>query len=239
MNNKIWYWVIGVLAAIIIITLIVSATRSDRSDVPPVSSNIDHAGMDHGPIESTPEDSDFGGYLQEQDDIMTRMMQEMQMVGASGSAEVSFLAGMLPHHRAAVEMAQSYLRYAGEDARFSGLAHTVIDTQNEEIGLMGEMIEALNTQGLRDEARETAYLTAYDKLFDGHAMMHVTADNLDSAFAEGMLMHHQMAVDMAKAVLGHTDEQTVIDLAQSIITTQEQEITEMQAFLDGDASSAL
>lgn len=32
---------------------------------------------------------------------------------------------------------------------------------------------------------------------------------IDTAFAEGMLMHHQMAVDMAKDILEYTDESQV------------------------------
>lgn len=63
-------------------------------------------------------------------------------------------------------------------------------------------------------------------------MSHAAADSLDAAFADGMIMHHQMAVDMANAVLPYTDEAEVKELAQAIVDTQKHEISSMQAVLD-------
>ena len=60
---------------------------------------------------------------------------------------------------------------------------------------------------------------------------HGTPANVEAAFAEGMIMHHQMAVEMAQAILGNTDEEQVTILAQSIIEAQQTEIAQMQDIL--------
>ena len=44
-------------------------------------------------------------------------------------------------------------------------------------------------------------------------------------------MHHQMAVEMAQAVLGNTDSEKVTALAENIIEAQQNEITQMQEIM--------
>ena len=58
-----------------------------------------------------------------------------------------------------------------------------------------------------------------------------------SAFAEGMVMHHQIAVDMAETIIKYSDNDSVTDYANSVIELQEQEISQMQDFLDGKNGS--
>ena len=51
------------------------------------------------------------------------------------------------------------------------------------------------------------------------------------AFAEGMIMHHQMAVDMARDILDYSEQEEVKKLAQDIIDVQEKEIEQMQKLI--------
>ena len=60
---------------------------------------------------------------------------------------------------------------------------------------------------------------------------------VDEAFAEGMIMHHQMAVDMSRSVLDYTDQKEVTQLAESIIEQQEQEISQMEQILENLTNS--
>lgn len=46
-----------------------------------------------------------------------------------------------------------------------------------------------------------------------------------------MIVHHQGAVSMAKSALMHANHQELRDLAIAIITAQEGEISQMQAWL--------
>jgi uncharacterized protein (DUF305 family) len=54
-------------------------------------------------------------------------------------------------------------------------------------------------------------------------------------FLSQMIPHHQGAIDMAKAVLGSTEDPAIRNLAQSIITEQTYEITLMRSMLAASA----
>ena len=77
---------------------------------------------------------------------MGRMMEEMDSARNTGSAELDFLHGMIPHHQSAVEMSKSYLEYAGKGGEFKGLAENIISAQNKEIDQMNTTVP---TQQLR------------------------------------------------------------------------------------------
>ena len=79
----------------------------------------------------------------------------------------------------------------------------------------------------------------YDEMMEGHHSGHGSSDtqDLDTAFAEGMVMHHQMAVDMAETIIKYSDNDSVTNYANSVIELQGQEISQMQDFLDGKNGS--
>ena len=53
----------------------------------------------------------------------------------------------------------------------------------------------------------------------------------DVTFTQNMIPHHQQAIEMAKLVDSHTDRPELRKLANSIVSSQSQEITQMQAWL--------
>lgn len=177
--------------------------------------------------------NDVADYLEEESGIMTGMMEDMLSVQNGGTPELDFLYGMIPHHESAVQMSESYLKYAGNRSEFRQLAQDIIDTQKEEITLMQELSASLEAEGRKDPEKEEAYLADYQGMMEGHAMNHDSqAGDLDTAFAQGMIMHHQMAVDMAQAVLKYAEDERVKELAEGIVALQKEEIAQMQAFLD-------
>ena len=57
------------------------------------------------------------------------------------------------------------------------------------------------------------------------------AERAEVRFLEGMMDHHQMAVDMANDCLKKAADQTLLTLCQKIITAQTAEIKQMQGWL--------
>ena len=142
---------------------------------------------------------------------------------------------MIPHHRSAIDMSESYLKLGGANAELKKLAEDIIDAQTGEIDEMNRLIEEIEASGKTDTDKEQGYLNSYNKMMASHQHMHhgtSSAKDVEQAFAEGMLMHHQMAVDMSKAILDYTDNDEVRKLAEDIIDAQEKEIQQMQDIIN-------
>lgn len=257
MNKKTYYWILGILIALIAVFVVWgmvkssqpseddSAMRQTTESETASQAGDSHAGMNHGTANGSgttgntgSQDSGYSDYMEEQDVIMSRMMQDMELTEDTGNAALDFISGMVPHHAAAVEMAESYLKHGGENKQLKPLAQDIITAQREEIAAMETMYQEIQASGKKDQEQADAYRKDYEKMMQdhhaGHSMGNTGQPSIDTAFAEGMLMHHQMAVDMAKDILEYTDESQVLELAQQIIDTQEEEIKIMQDILNQD-----
>ena len=66
---------------------------------------------------------------------MEKMQAAMASVKPSGNSDIDFVALMLPHHQAAIDMAKAELLY-GKDPQMRRLAQEIITDQQSEIELM-------------------------------------------------------------------------------------------------------
>ncbi len=73
-------------------------------------------------------------FLAENKAAMTRMMAAMA-VAPTGDIDRDFVAMMVPHHQAAIEMALAMLRHGGNE-QLRRLAQEIIVTQEQEIAAM-------------------------------------------------------------------------------------------------------
>jgi Domain of unknown function (DUF305) len=80
-----------------------------------------------GPVAEAP-------FLTENDAVMRKMMTEMT-IQPSGDVDRDFVSMMVPHHQAAIDMAQALLRH-GHNEPLRRLAQEIIVTQQQEIAAM-------------------------------------------------------------------------------------------------------
>jgi Domain of unknown function (DUF305) len=77
---------------------------------------------------------DEAPFLKENDDAMTKMMNDMA-IKPSGDIDRDFVAMMNPHHQGAIDMAISELRY-GKNEQLRRIAQEIIVDQMQEIAAM-------------------------------------------------------------------------------------------------------
>lgn len=139
------------------------------------------------------------------------------------SDDIAFAEMMIPHHEQAIEMSEiAFLNTTNPDVL--KLAQEIKDAQSPEIDLMmswtgvkasthaGHMMDGMLSQNELSDLRE-----AKEKEFD-------------RLFLEGMIKHHEGAIEMAQDVAASKNKD-VADLSAAIIRAQELEIAKMKELL--------
>jgi uncharacterized protein (DUF305 family) len=81
-------------------------------------------------------------FVRQMDAAMKKMMNDIHAPGYTGNPDVDFLAMMIAHHQAAVDMARLALIY-GNDPLTRRLAEEIIASQTVEISAMSERLTIL------------------------------------------------------------------------------------------------
>ncbi|HEX6333465.1 MAG TPA: DUF305 domain-containing protein [Flavisolibacter sp.] len=160
----------------------------------------------------------------EMNTIMHRMMEQMNGVPSSGSADRDFAALMKVHHEAAVEMARAELTF-GNDQTMKNMAEIIISDQEKEIRIFDSVLRSDSAMAITGDAfyREMKSL-----------MQHPASEKIlttDVAFASATIPHHQGAIDMSTAYRRYGKHPRLLQLASTIIESQKQEITQLQSWL--------
>lgn len=153
--------------------------------------------------------------------------------------DVAFVQMMIPHHAQALTMSELAPSRAQSRA-VKAMARRILAAQRPEILTMGAWLRARNI----DVPTSHEDAAEFDHGAHGHALMHgmLTEEQLaalraargaefDRLFLEGMIQHHQGAIDMADAVLKAGEDVQVNELATEIVTGQGAEIQRMRTIL--------
>ncbi|GAB3323504.1 hypothetical protein GCM10027511_32560 [Hymenobacter humi] len=168
---------------------------------------------------------------------MNDMMRKMSAMKMKGNTDHDFAHMMLEHHKGAVAMADIELR-DGKDATMKQLAEKIKADQQKEIGEMEPIAERLDSAPNNYKPLDPAdpFTSKMKASMDGmmQSMPKMVADP-DMNFNMMMTVHHQSAVDMAKAELAHGKDTKLKEMAQKMIDAQQKEIAEFKAWHDKNA----
>ncbi len=159
---------------------------------------------------------------------MSGMMKQMD-APLTGKPDLDFVKGMMPHHQGAIEMAKVVLQY-GKDSEVKKLAQEVIKAQEGEIVFMEDWLAKANQSTLpvvADAIKPSEQAIAAMM----NNMMTPYSGNADVDFIQGMIPHHQGAIEMAKIALQFAKDPALLKLAQDIVNAQEAEISFMNDWL--------
>ena len=156
--------------------------------------------------------------------------------------DVMFAQMMIPHHEQAVVMADIADSRAQDD-QIRTLAAEIKGAQDPEIVLMQSWLDQWDVPRLSgDQALQAHGSHGMDGMLSNaqlDALANAEGATFDALFAQYMIEHHLGAISMAQDVLDRGSHPNVAALAREIIVTQEQEITQLQAFLSGESTGAM
>jgi len=158
-------------------------------------------------------------------------------------ADVEFMSGMIPHHAQAVIMG-GWAKTHGARQDVAILCERIVVGQTDEIGMMQQW---LRDRGLPvPDAKSTRHKMKmngmeHDMLMPGMmsdeqmaALDKARGPEFDRLFLEGMIRHHQGAVDMVDQLFksyGAAQDELIYKFASDVYADQSTEIARMQKML--------
>lgn len=171
-------------------------------------------------------------YLEKFQSILEEMIQGMQCAQLGDSISYNFIAQMIPHHRAAIQMSENLLQYT-TNIPLQEIARQIVDEQTKSIRNM-ECIKCEcarvrnNSEALQDYQGRMQHIMK--RMFE--RMEHAEADNdINISFLREMIPHHEGAVEMSKWTLAQCICPGLEPILKAIISSQERGIAQMKELL--------
>lgn len=152
--------------------------------------------------------------------------------------DVAFAQGMIPHHSQAVEMAE-LATTNGASPEVAALAAEIQGAQQPEIDLMTQWLNdwdqpvpdtSMDMDGMHEMAGGMM-MSGMVSSADMGRLRDAQGAEFDRLFLEFMVMHHEGAIQMAQQELDEGKNPEALQLAQTIIDTQQAEIDRMNELL--------
>ena len=139
------------------------------------------------------------------------------------SQDIMFAEMMIPHHQQAIEMSDLALQNS-KNPEILKLAQQIKDAQAPEI-------EEMKSWGASSDAHMGHMMDGMLSDDEMAELRMATGPEFDRLFLEGMIKHHEGAIDMAEMVVD-SKEADVAALAKAIIEAQRTEISTMKKLLN-------
>ena len=148
--------------------------------------------------------------------------------------DVTFAAGMMPHHQSAIEMAQLAESRAA-DPRVLDLAARIKAAQGPEIEILSGWLEQSGAHGESgaDHGGMDHGSGGMMSEQDLQALMNATGAEFDRMFLTQMIAHHTGAVEMAQAELSEGRNPAAPSMAESIRDSQSAEMEQLLVEIGG------
>ena len=157
---------------------------------------------------------------------------EEESTAIFNEADVMFAQMMIPHHTQAVEMSDIILEKDGISAETIELADQIKAEQQPEIEQLEGFLDEWGVEPMSED------MSAMDHSMPGmmtdddlNALFDAEGSEAERLFLEHMTEHHEGAIDMANTEISDGENAEAIELAESIVTAQEEEIAQMDELL--------
>lgn len=162
------------------------------------------------------------------------------MMGSGTAARANidrhFIEEMIPHHEGAIQMAELALEKSTR-SEVRALAEAIIAAQTKEIADMrawyqnwfGAPVPEDSTGGMMGMGHGAGMHMAG---MEGDLEALAAAPDFDREFARQMIVHHEMAVMMARMLAAGSTRPEMQELAKNIIASQTSEIALMRGWLN-------
>ena len=138
------------------------------------------------------------------------------------SQDIMFAEMMIPHHQQAIEMSDLALANS-QDPEVLKLAQEIKAAQSPEI----EQMKSWGASSMAHMGHMMDGMLSDEEMSDLAA---ASGSSFDKLFLEGMIKHHEGAIDMAEMVIDSKNSE-VAALAKAIIEAQRKEISKMKELL--------
>jgi uncharacterized protein (DUF305 family) len=151
---------------------------------------------------------------------------------AFNEADIQFATGMIPHHASALVMVD---QLAGEDVspELADLGERIRAAQAPEIEQLADWLVAWG-EPVPETDRDHAHAHDMDgEGMDGDLGLEgMSGAAFEEHWLEMMIEHHEAAIDMAEAEIEDGESDEAVDLAGSIVESQQAEIDQMEQLLE-------
>lgn len=174
-------------------------------------------------------------------DTASGMASDMASAGTASAAasgtDIAFAEMMIPHHEQAVEMSDMALDpSSGASPQVVALATEIKAAQGPEIAQMQQWLTewGVDPSEMGSAGDHSGHGSMDMGMLSNDQMQQLsqaTGAQFDQLWLQGMIAHHEGAIEMAEDVQSKPGDPQVAQLAGQIITAQQAEIAQMQQLL--------